>query len=480
MTTTPTPDAVAVELAHVAPSTLVMADNVRSNAADSLTKPFIASIRERGVLEPIIVDGTTDGVLTVRAGHRRTLAAIEAGTATVPVMIHTGEHARVDRLIDQIVENEHRAGLSNRDKIAAVEQLALEGLTEGQIAKRAALPKKDVAAAVRIAASTVAQFSDQLSLEQAAAMAEFDDNPDAVEKLLDAAQRGQFAHTLSRLQTDRIIEAATAEMVIRVEAAGLTATTGHLSWDGPADTIGHLRTADGQPITEEEHAGCPGHATRITTEYKRARFYDDDEDEEENEVEQETEADPWSIDAGVSNVVALLICTDWKANGHHNPYRSNTGSTAPRAADMSDAEREAAKIARRRVIENNKAWDAAEPVRRAWLAEFAHRKAAPAGAEALIAEAAARSGGFDMKGWGDSPWQSVGVDRSQLVVTDATAKRCTHITLMHLLVAWESNTTRETWRQADQWSRRILTAIAGWGYTLSDVEQEVTDTTPQD
>ncbi|MFZ2220541.1 MAG: ParB N-terminal domain-containing protein, partial [Rhodoferax sp.] len=234
MTTTPTPDAVAVELAHVAPSTLVMADNVRSNAADSLTKPFIASIRERGVLEPIIVDGTTEGVLTVRAGHRRTLAAIEAGTATVPVMIHTGEHARVDRLIDQIVENEHRAGLTNRDKIAAVEQLALEGLTEGQIAKRAALPKKDVAAAVRIAASTVAQFSDQLSLEQAAAMAEFDDNPDAVEKLLDAAQRGQFAHTLSRLQTDRIIEAATAEMVIRVEAAGLTATTGHLSWDGPA------------------------------------------------------------------------------------------------------------------------------------------------------------------------------------------------------------------------------------------------------
>lgn len=472
-TTNLTNDGVTVTLDHVDPATLVMADNVRSDAAASLSKGFIASIRERGVLELIIVDRNTEGVLTVRAGHRRTLAAIEANRTSVPVMIHEGEQARVDRLIDQIVENEHREGLTNRDKIAAVHQLALEGLTEGQIAKRAALPKKDVAAAITIADSTVADHADQLTLEQAAAMAEFDADTDATERLLNAAQRGQFDHTLSRLHNDRAVAVAIADMIARVEAAGLTASTEGAHYDSVSAKVEVLRDQDGETITEEEHTRCPGHAMWVATSYSRNRFdtYYDEEGEDGDEAPEVEEVDPWRIDAGESDVIAVPVCTDWKANGHRHSWHTS----AARAAEMSEEEREAARLARRKVIENNKAWDACTPVRRAWLATFAQRKAAPAGAEALIAETAARTGGFDKKdSWNNAPWDAVGIDRSQLVTADATPKRCTQIALIHALVAWESNTSRETWRNPSEWAVRILTAMAGWGYTLSDVEQEIT------
>ncbi len=491
-TTEQTTDGVAVTLENIDPSTLLMSDNVRSDAAASLSKGFIGSIRERGVLEAIIADRNTEGVTTVRAGHRRTLAAIEANLPTVPVMVHTGPQARVDRIIDQIVENEHREALSNRDKVAAVHQLALEGLSVATIAKRAALSKKEVAAAITIADSPVAEHADQLTLEQAAAMVEFEADPVAVEQLLNAAPRGQFDQMLSRLRQDRAVAEATAVMIVCVEAAGLTAITEAGRYDGPDAQVAVLRTKDGDRITDAEHAECPGHAMWVTTSYNRVgQFVDYGDDEEEDyddedcegqkpdaapdadpEVEEE---DPWRMSAGRSDVMAIPVCTDWKANGHRHSWHS-TSSDAPRAADMSEDEREAARLARRKVIENNKAWDACTPVRRAWLAQFAQRKAAPAGAEALIAEAAISHYRFDVKDWGEQSWTAIGIDRTQLVTKDATPKRCTQITLMHVLVAWESHTFRQSWRDPGEWTVRILTAMTGWGYTLSDVEQEVTST----
>lgn len=102
-----------------------------------------------------------------------------------------------------------------------------------------------------------------------------------------------------------------------------------------------------------------------------------------------------------------------KQAGHQHRLTGGHFTHAP--SPSLEKEREAAKLARRKV--NNKAWDACTPVRRAWLPQLAQRKAAPAGAEALIAATAARTGGFDMKGWEDETWRMVGIDRSQLVAT---------------------------------------------------------------
>ncbi len=107
-TTTPTP---AVE--QVDPSTLLVDLNIRQ---DTHADPdLVASIRDLGVLVPIVAVRTPTDDLRVRFGHRRTLAAIQAGRPTVPVVVIAEEGsddaAEIERLIGQWAENEQRSGL---------------------------------------------------------------------------------------------------------------------------------------------------------------------------------------------------------------------------------------------------------------------------------------------------------------------------------------------------------------------------------
>jgi hypothetical protein len=69
------------EFAHVDPRTLLIETNVRSDAF--LSPRFVQSIKDHGVLTPVLVVRTPDG-LRVRAGQRRTLGAIDADRPTTP------------------------------------------------------------------------------------------------------------------------------------------------------------------------------------------------------------------------------------------------------------------------------------------------------------------------------------------------------------------------------------------------------------
>jgi ParB family chromosome partitioning protein len=106
MTTAP---ALAVE--QLDPATLLLDANIRTAA--TLDKALVASVRDVGVLMPIVAVRTAEGAVRVRYGHRRTLAAIEADRRTVPVIVTGADDADdVARIVTQWHENEHRAGLS--------------------------------------------------------------------------------------------------------------------------------------------------------------------------------------------------------------------------------------------------------------------------------------------------------------------------------------------------------------------------------
>ncbi len=45
------------------------------------------------------------------------------------------------------------------------------------------------------------------------------------------------------------------------------------------------------------------------------------------------------------------------------------------------------------------------------------------------------------------------------------------LALALLVCEWESTTSRDTWRHPKERDRRYLTALIGWGYKPSDVEQ---------
>lgn len=126
--TTTLTDSTVGTITHVDPATLLMDANVRASV--EADKDFTASLREYGVLQPIVALRTTTGAIRVRFGHRRAYGAIQAGLATVPVLIAgdegTDKQATIDRILTQYAENSHRAGLTTAETVEVVEQLRLD------------------------------------------------------------------------------------------------------------------------------------------------------------------------------------------------------------------------------------------------------------------------------------------------------------------------------------------------------------------
>ena len=96
---------------HLDPNALILETNVRPSGP--LSKEFVASIRENGVLTPVLARRDHDGNVIVRAGQRRILAAREAGLASIPAYVVDADDATVERIIQQMVENDHREALTD-------------------------------------------------------------------------------------------------------------------------------------------------------------------------------------------------------------------------------------------------------------------------------------------------------------------------------------------------------------------------------
>jgi hypothetical protein len=94
------------------------------------------------------------------------------------------------RIATQVVENDHRAAITTADRVAAFEQMALLGVSAAQIAKRTGHQRAQVDAALVVAKSPVAVKATAehgLTIDQAAIIAEFADDPQAVDALTETA-----------------------------------------------------------------------------------------------------------------------------------------------------------------------------------------------------------------------------------------------------------------------------------------------------
>lgn len=272
-------------LVHVDPASIVLDTNVRTTAR--LEKDFVASIRENGVMQPVVGYRDSDDVVHVLQGQRRTLAAIEAERTTIPVYLAQNPD-EAGRIVTQVIENDQRAAVTDDERAAAYEQLSLLGLTASQIAKRIHAPKQTVenGLAARKSDSARESLAAGLTIEQAAAIAEFDDDPEHVTDLLTAAQRGQFDHVASKLRRDRDAALAAAAEIERLTGEDVTVLD-ETPWDYYYDGRGPAAPLDALGVDETEHATCPGHAAVVTATW-------DDESRTQ------------------------YLCTDWRANDHEN------------------------------------------------------------------------------------------------------------------------------------------------------------------
>ncbi|SDU77111.1 ParB/RepB/Spo0J family partition protein [Jiangella alkaliphila] len=433
------------QVVHLDPHTLVLEDNIRTKV--KMPRWFLASVRQNGVITPLIAHPGPGGTVVVRDGQMRTLAAREVGCPTVPVWIVDRDDERRLRIIEQYITGVHRLALSERDKADAWRQLSLDGMSVTAISRQTGAKREDIRTGIAVAdhetaAAAVADYD--LTLDQAAVLIELDDDPDAVAKLREVAktQPEDFDHAAQRARNAKTRRDELDQARADLEAKGYTIIDRPTHDDDTTVALDQLQTANGQHLTEKNYAGKPGHAVAVTNRY------------------------------GYLDIAHFVV--DWRTHGLRKI--GSTGTVV--GGKLTEAE----KAQRRQVIANNQAWDAAETVRREWLTKLLARKRLPADAAAIAAMILTTHTGRVARAATDDHQMAATLlgqetrlgERPLTDLVSKTPSKAGHVILAIALGAMEDATSRYTWRNPTPADRDYLNQLTAWGYTLSDVEQIVT------
>ncbi|GAA4490132.1 ParB/RepB/Spo0J family partition protein [Microbacterium panaciterrae] len=110
---------------------------------------LVHSVREFGVLQPVVVRENSDGQYELIMGERRTRAAREAGLASIPAILR--ETADEDLLRDALLENLHRSQLNPLEEASAYQQLLEDfGITQEVLATRIGRSRPQVSNTIRL------------------------------------------------------------------------------------------------------------------------------------------------------------------------------------------------------------------------------------------------------------------------------------------------------------------------------------------
>jgi len=517
-------DIAAGQLQHLPPQTLVIGDNVRTDA--KIDADFLASIRQHGVLMPITAVRDDDGRVMVRDGQRRTLASQKAGLDTVPVYVlpSAAENFReweVERIVQQIVCNDQKADLTDAQRARGIQTMLDAGVSVAKVAKLISTKKTVVQAAETAAKSTeaMAALADgQLSLEQAAAVAEFSDDPDTVAALIDAPAN-RFEHLLSQKRKQREADAAFAVVAAELQAQGVTVLEDQPNWrDLGCVALRYLTTADGGEVTEDMVVPGPLWAATLMEDTVYVDATDGTTRVDEDDLDYDTR---WhrdrAADEGLRHYDSVIektvvepdwYCLDYAAAGFglavslRNVAEAVGGFASPAAAGKAgrevidtEAQAEADRRSRRQVIALNRLGDAAIPVRRNWIrTNLLGRKTLPKGAGVFlttalvsdahlitdyrVAEVAAELLG--LSGAGDRQDGRGAIDKHLDGLGATGDGRAQVVALGLVLGGLEGRCGKDAWRAgaSTPWSHGIshsayLAFLEGNGYPLSDIEQVI-------
>lgn len=111
---------------------------------------LVASIKEHGVIQPIIVDQKEDGTYLIVAGERRYRASKVAGLDKIPAVIKS--QLTDEKILElALIENIQRSDLSPIEEALAYKQIMeLEGIGQEELAKRVGKKRASVANSLRL------------------------------------------------------------------------------------------------------------------------------------------------------------------------------------------------------------------------------------------------------------------------------------------------------------------------------------------
>jgi ParB family chromosome partitioning protein len=120
-----------VPVSRIKPNSVQPRGHFDEDAMASLT----ASVKELGVLQPVLVRPAEGDTYELIAGERRWRAAKRAGLPSIPALVRTATDTA--SLEQAVVENLHRQDLNPLEEAAAFQQLLEDfGLTHDQLATR--------------------------------------------------------------------------------------------------------------------------------------------------------------------------------------------------------------------------------------------------------------------------------------------------------------------------------------------------------
>jgi len=142
------------KLANLSPSDIAPnAQQPRKDFRDEELAELIVSIREIGVLQPIVVrpiPGASESPhFELIMGERRLRATKQLGLATIPAVIKNT--ADEDMLRDALLENLHRANLNALEEASAYQQLLADfGITQDELANRIGRSRPQITNTLRL------------------------------------------------------------------------------------------------------------------------------------------------------------------------------------------------------------------------------------------------------------------------------------------------------------------------------------------
>ncbi|MEU0414704.1 ParB/RepB/Spo0J family partition protein [Streptomyces griseorubiginosus] len=462
-------------------------NNVRQDL--SLDEKFLKSIAANGVKVPVVVLPLGEDTYELKMGHRRYFASLatketkqEQDAIEVPAyVLDPSLREAGEDFIDQLIENDDafRRGLTELEQADALFGAVGAGMKQARVAELTGRSRKEVSQAVKTAKTvgerTRAALTEtgtyDLDLEVLGVLGEFDDDPAAVDRLLEAHSKGRFEFQVQWERDDRTERLAREKVRPQLQAAGVRLAEDSDTLPPTAEQLAELDGPDGEPMSAEAHTGCPGHVATWA----------------------ENPQEPGELD---------YYCTDPDRFGHRPPPE-DTPETDGEGEDEGDeqptdaAEAKASEPSREYVKAGNKAFRAAEKARQAWLKDLIGRKTAPKPLAAFITEQLLSCPKPVAQWSGDVGRHNLIKELTGYTTLADRAKSATpaKLTLLNFAVLAATFEKRmgevRTWRtdrtarsavyelsEIRSDARTWLAFLAEIGYPLSSVEQAIVDDEP--
>jgi ParB family chromosome partitioning protein len=137
-------------LAHIDPHEIVPNPRQpRTHFDQQHFAELVHSVREFGVLQPVVVRTNADGEYELIMGERRTRAAREAGLTSIPAIVRDTDDEHLLR--DALLENLHRSELNPLEEASAYQQLLEDfGITQEELATRIGRSRPQISNTIRL------------------------------------------------------------------------------------------------------------------------------------------------------------------------------------------------------------------------------------------------------------------------------------------------------------------------------------------